>query len=126
MSDERQNLERLNYLVGEALAVPEDGSLDEFVAKTEGYMEALEAWQAEIGQSGLSNQTSELPEHEKSMLRELISSLNERHQQLMVRAGMAKDNVGAAMGDIHRRAAGLKKYVDSYPSRITIAGKRKG
>ncbi len=97
-----------------------------FVERVDTYLQKLESWQAEIREVNPFAGNSLLSEREKEELRLRIEELNEKHQLLMTRASSVKDDVGEKMGDLHRRSSGLKKYVDTFPPRITIAGKREG
>jgi hypothetical protein len=117
---------RLTALAREALAVPEDGDVEVFIQKTDIYLRELEAWQKDLGPEGIAGKPGTLAEGEKAELRNLVSALNQIHQDLITRASGTREKVGTAMGDLHKRATGMKKYIDRFPSRITIAGKRKG
>lgn len=116
----------LQAMAKAALAIADAADAEAFVAETGKYLVAFENWQKGLGGKNPLSDSSPLPPAEKEVLRKELTELNELHQRLIQRASQEKDNVGSAMGDMHRRAAGLKKYIDILPSRITIAGKREG
>ncbi|MCB0322333.1 MAG: hypothetical protein KDD69_02135 [Bdellovibrionales bacterium] len=109
-----------------ALALTGSPELELFVARTGEYLDALEQWQQAMAQQNPLVEPSALTPEAKESFRRSVEALNQVHQELMDRAGAAKEEVGQQMGEVHRRASGLRKYIDSGPSRITITGKRKG
>ena len=119
-------VQNLIELAEKAIGDFELAPTEEFVLHTESYMAQLEAWQSEMGPDGLSNFAAAISPEDKAKLKQCVTHLNELHAELIRRAETAKQQVGAEMGDLHKRAVGLRKYVDTYPSRVTITGKRKG
>lgn len=118
-------LQQLSYLVAlarEALIVSIDRE-ELFVEKVTAYLEQFESWRTGIEQQGDSGEESILSSEECRPQLELLQKL---HQEVLSRATVQRDLVAHQLGEIHRRAQALKKYVDRYPSRITIAGKREG
>ena len=126
MVNKTYSVKHLLALAEEALQLRGGPSVEEFIGKTGEYLDALEVWQKGMNQDNPLLPGSSVSEAEKQMLRGEIEQLNELHQRLLSQAGAAKDDVGTQMSEVHRRASGLRKYIDSGPSRITIAGKRKG
>jgi len=122
----QDTVRKLLSLAQAALIVYNEGDLDSYVGKTNEYLSQLESWQQQIAGNNPLAEGSPLADAEKNELRTLLQSLNEIHQQLMKHAVDARDHVGIEMGDLHRRATGMKKYLDVLPQRITIAGKRQG
>ncbi len=121
-----QDVSNLVALAESALASAEQKVVDEFVVKTGEYLDALEKWQQAMNQCNPLLEGRELSDGERASFRAQIEKLGDLHQRLLNDAGSTKDDVGTKMSDVHKRAAGLRKYIDSAPSRITIAGKRKG
>lgn len=123
---DREKVEKLIALAREALLHTGEDAIESFVVTVGTYLEELESWQSEVAEKNPLGEKSAFPEEEKEALRSLVSELNEIHQQLMSRTEETKDQVSAAMGDMHRRASGMRKYIDKLPPRISITGKRKG
>jgi hypothetical protein len=119
-----ERIEKLILMAEDAVAFREVQEIEAFVASTENYLNELEMWQAEV--KALSSAQEDGTRESDPRIREALNRLGEIHQKLMQKADVAKDNVGSQMGDMHKKAQGLKKYIDILPSRITIAGKRKG
>ena len=108
-----------------------------FVERVGPYLEKFEEWQqahrlyvgdadTERSETGVRGSSDQLTEAERGELRAKIAALAEVHLKVLQYANDHKDRVGEKMSHVHRRAYGLKAYVDRFPSRITIAGKRKG
>lgn len=123
---EQERVQRLIVLAREALASSNEDSVEDFVVRIESYLQELESWQKEASQNNPLKEDSGLSDEERGVLRDAISELDQVHRELMAGTEQTKDGVGAAMGDLHRRSSGLKKYIDTQPSRISITGKRKG
>ena len=124
--DPKAKLNDLIRLAGEALNVKLDADVMPFVEKTDLYLTELEQWQEMVKTEDPFGAAAGLSEPAKTEIRELVAKLSELHQTLMKAASESRDEVGSKMKDVHRRASGLRKYVDKLPSRISIAGKRKG
>lgn len=124
--EENERVQSLISLAEQALRISKEEGVELFTERTGAYLDALEQWQTQIkGQNPLVD-PSPLNAEERQSLRSLIERLGELHQELMTRAGAEKEEVGQQIGEVHKRAAGLRKYIDTAPSRITVAGKRKG
>lgn len=115
--DER--LESLISLAEKVLECPVE-ERDSFIEQVDSYLNALESWRTDIEEKMASQ--SELP----PSLRERVELLNSRHQELMRRADFERQALTAEMGEAKKKASALRAYVDRFPQRITIAGKRKG
>ena len=123
---EEQRIRTLIALAQKALVAADSIDLTDFVDATETYLSALEQWQAEVNARGTPLVATVSGEQEKESLRQRVKELQEVHQILLSRAADTKEGVGVQMSELHKRASGMKKYVDTFPARITIAGKRKG
>ncbi len=119
-----KQIEKLITMAETAVSCREDEDIEAFVMATETYLNSLEMWQAEVKTQALGKSD---PEKEADPeLREALNTLGAVHQKLMQKADVARDNVGSQMGDMHKKAQGLKRYIDILPSRISVSGKRKG
>jgi len=65
-------------------------------------------------------------EEAKQELRGRIEVLQTNHAQLVSELNLLKGEVVEHLGEIHRRGKALRTYIDRFPSRVSIAGKRKG
>lgn len=120
---------RLKTLVGyadAALAIDSAVEADRFLDAISLYLAELESWQREVQLEKPLAPDSLLSDGEKVAFRADVERLIALHQKLLQHAGLAKEEVGQRMGELHKKATGLKKYVDTLPARITIAGKREG
>ncbi len=124
--EEERRVSDLIVLAQKAMSLADGFDLVAFVDATEAYLSTLEAWQAEVNARGTPLVASVDSEQEKESLRQRVKELQEIHQRLLSRAADTKEGVGVQMTELHKRATGMKKYVDTFPARITIAGKRKG
>ena len=80
------------------------------------YLESFDRWSVAVSVTGVPSES----------LRGALEELSGLHQQVIERADSHREKIKWDLGEIHRRAQGLKAYVDRFPSRITIAGKREG
>lgn len=90
---------------------------EQFVPQTADYLQAFDAW---------TNLNFSPPEEEHAAYRTLIVQLQGLHTEVTALANNRKDEVAAEMAELNKRGAALRKYIDRYPSKITIAGTRKG
>ncbi|MCB0360015.1 MAG: hypothetical protein KDD44_10275 [Bdellovibrionales bacterium] len=61
-----------------------------------------------------------------SALKVALQELHEAHVALAERVATFRDTVGVELRNLHQRQRALRRYVDPFPQRITIAGRRKG
>jgi len=96
---------------------------EEFVTKVDLYLNAFDAWQKKVEKNSslLPKEGSEL-----ESFRGVVQQLNAVHQTIISQANDEKESVANELGALHKRAQGLKSYVDRFPKRISITGKRKG
>lgn len=125
-ASEAEQVVKLRACAQSALQKAEAGDIEGFIAATESYLTRFEEWQSQPGTSALLSESSNLSADEKAKLREELAGLNAVHQELISRADKEKNRVGSAIGEVHRRATGLKKYIDIYPASVSITGKRQG
>ena len=117
MADE-QSIRALIALAERAEA-DEAAGTDAFVASVGEYIRALEDWRAKLAPEG---ETASLDEASRQALIEL----NEIHQRVLSRANEMKQELVGEMGEAKKKASAIRAYVDKFPQRITITGKRKG
>ena len=117
-----QSLEVLETIItkGKLILKSDEQDYDRFTEQVTDYLESLDAWQKAY------QADPKVPDAEHAHFAQLVNTLNELHQQIVVKATAKKDEVASQMGDVYKRAQVLKKYIDRYPSRITITGRRKG
>lgn len=91
-------------------------STESFLSLVTEYLEDFDRWAAAMSATGAPSEP----------LRGALEQLSGLHQQVTERADLHREKIKWDLGETHRRAQGLKAYVDRFPSRITIAGKREG
>jgi hypothetical protein len=106
-----------------ALASGDGGDPTEFQRRLEGYLEVFDRWQ-----SVLKTDTSvEQAIHAlRDQVRPFLETLSQVHESVLLMCAKNRDAIGVQLSDVHKRASCLKRYIDTQPSRITIAGKRQG
>lgn len=124
-SKKNSGLSELIASAERALGVPSEQGVEGFLEHAASYLESFEKWQKGLEDSN-PLQSELLSSSEKEAFREELLRLSALHEQLIDRAGGEKSELSSQMGEMHRKAAGLKRYVDNFPSRISIAGKRRG
>ncbi len=118
LAGEEANLDELCELGRAALDV-DAKEIDTFLDALGVYLEGVDSWRAEVeARPG----EGEMPES----VRARFENLNVLHQQLLARADASKAFVASEMGEMHKKAGALRIYIDRFPQRITIAGRRKG
>jgi len=93
--------------------------VNEFLDLMTAYLEQVDTWRARVE---VDPGEGEMPDS----VRTRFESLNAIHKELLTRAEQSKAIVSSAMGEVHKKAGALRIYIDKYPQRITIAGRRKG
>lgn len=111
----------INELLELAQKAIDDEALDSelFLQSVAEYLEALESWR-----SSLPNPEAGTPAREE--MKAALGRLNETHKVLLERSNVHREKLMGQMGDAQKKAKALRSYVDRFPERITIAGKRKG
>lgn len=126
-----QTLEQLLLLARHLTKIGNDTGKDgqaaeQFVADVSEYLDSFEKWAklAETYNSG--GERKSLPQEEQERIKNHVEELGGLHLEVIDLANRFKDEVAEKMGEVYRRAQGMRRYVDRLPQRITIAGKRKG
>ncbi len=101
-------------------------SSDQFLIKAENYLASFDIWRAETEPLNPLSGESPLSDEEKKIVREHLERLQALHNQVIEAANSKKEGVGEEIRGVHKRASGLKKYIDRYPKRISITGKKQG
>ena len=94
-----------------------------FIDAVEKYLQHFDAWQSAV--AGVDAPSFVSPA-DKESFRKLLAGYAAVHQQVTEKASSSRDEVASKLGDIRKRAHALRSYIDQYPSRITITGKREG
>jgi hypothetical protein len=100
-----------------ALALRESGETEAFLERTGIYLEAFGRFQAAFDVEAARGSDE---------IKRLLEELNSLHITLIACAKEFSQEVLNRLGDTHARAKAVRTYLDRYPSRITIAGKREG
>lgn len=95
---------------------------DLLIERVSSYLDAFDSWRAVQGVSIEGDLNLNL--HKE--LREELISLQAVHLEVMALTERRKGDLGARLSDVGLRAKALRSYVDHFPSRINITGKRKG
>ena len=122
----KQALELLIAKADSLLTSVSDADTGEYLAKLDEYVEAFNKWQEKNQTPQFAESFGALSEAAKQELKELAEKLNTLHHKIIEMSSSIQDLVTAQLVDLHKREKVLKSYIDQYPSRITIAGKRKG
>ena len=129
---ELADVERLTSCVSALLArLPEipdviADEIDDRLPEIEQYLQDFETWRVRIEGDNPFATAAGASEVERAELRVAIEGLYEKHLEFAGRLTLVKRDVARQLGEIHQRGRALKAYIDRYPSRITVAGKRKG
>lgn len=93
----------------------------QFLSALEKYLTTFDEWR-------LAGERDQPPaaDPERANYRAVIEELNGLHARISAVVEEKKDQIRAKMGDIKRRTQIVKTYIDRYPSRVTIAGRRQG
>ncbi|MCC6953279.1 MAG: hypothetical protein IT290_04105 [Deltaproteobacteria bacterium] len=125
MSENAPSVEQLIQLARRALELPVDEAAS-LVAALEDYLQAFDSWQLALSGTNPLAPDSPLSESERDSFRSSVQQLETLHRAVLELAQNNRDRVYNQMGGVRKRAQALRAYIDKYPSRITIAGKREG
>ncbi len=101
-------------------------SAERFVEAVSEYLDRFEHWSLLAERYNDGPDRKRLSEAEQQRIRKQVEELAGLHLEVIDLANRHKDDVAEKMGEVHKRAQGMKRYVDRLPQRITIAGKREG
>lgn len=118
--EKSQEIETLLVHAKAILTIDNDTNFDLFLEKLETYLHKLEQWQKQTEQQEFPVQGLNSP------FAKLLEELHNVHSQVVDCANSRKEALREELSGIYKRAQGMKAYIDRFPSRITIAGKRQG
>ena len=125
MSDSPVTVSVLLALARRTLELPQEDAAA-LVAALEEYLEAFDRWQSALQGNNPLAPDSPVPAAEREAFRSQVEALEVDHRAVLELAQQNRDRIHTQMGGMRKRAQALKAYIDRYPSRITIAGKREG
>lgn len=95
---------------------------DEVIAAIRVYLDNFAGWQEKAQEAASGKLSPERQAH----VRARIQELERCHAQVVKLAEASKQQIADELSDLHRRKKALRTYLDRFPSRISITGKRKG
>lgn len=98
--------------------------LEPLLERMESYLSSFQDWQNNFEKQRVN--LSSLSAEQSQALRSHLEELSKIHEDIATRLASNKNDLTEELGDIHKRGKALKAYVDRFPQRITIAGKREG
>ncbi|MCB0346737.1 MAG: flagellar protein FliT [Bdellovibrionales bacterium] len=117
--------EELNALIELARScgnLPKNADPEDVITQIRKYLEIFDDWQQRAGEFDVDS----ISEAEQAQIKSSIEELQRLHSGVTARAESAKGKIADDLSDLHKRNKALKTYLDRYPSRISITGKRKG
>jgi hypothetical protein len=109
-----------------ALASAEAGATEVFLQHAASYLGDFEPWASQMNELEPLRPEADFSEEEKASAKEIIQKLFDIHSAVLAAAEGQKETVGAQMGAMHKKSKAIKTYLDPYPGRVSITGKRKG
>lgn len=116
-----REIENLISNAGQALAVSEQ-EVESFLAVVTPYLDRFDALSASFQPDAFALASNE----QKENVRELLLNLDALHKQVLERAKSNKEIVSEVISDIHKRSSAMKRYVDTFPQRVSITKKKEG
>ena len=83
------------------------------------YVRSFTEWEQQIANEPRSDADA-------AGLRDAVAKLAALHHKVIEKASVVRDAIGDEIKNLRTREHALRRYVDPFPQRITIAGKRKG
>ena len=117
-------VQHLSLLATKILSFGDSVSIESFGDHINQYLTTFQEWQ--VGLESNEQFLESLPHDEKAAFREAVVQLHSLHEQIVTLVSEKKTALLANLAELHKREKALKAYVDRYPARITITGKRKG
>ncbi len=105
-----------------------DGDPVQFLDMLDVYLRELESWQVENKEylQAISENTKHVSDHQREEIRAALEEVKQLHSRLMENSKGLMNEVHSELGNINRRAQGIRKYVDILPSRVSVTPKKKG
>ena len=119
--------EILNRSVAEQSETPSEQTIGEDLLELAiVYVTEFENWFAGLaGKNPLAEDTG-LSDSERATLRGSLETLQTNHQRVVAILNSLKSAVVEDLGELQKRGKALRTYIDRFPSRITVTGRRKG
>lgn len=124
-----QVLEDINCLLGMAetvIQLSDSEDLEVFLEATDRYLEKFSIWRESIEQDEGKLSLQQLKGNLNSSMVDHLKKLQEQHLKITNLTEAKRTEVGEGIANLHTRSRALKSYMDRFPQRITIAGKREG
>ncbi len=109
-----------------ALKSAEAGEVDVFLQHAASYLGDFEPWSSQISELKPFSPNSKVPKKQQEAAKAKVKSLYDVHTAVVQAAEQRKEVVGGQLGSMHKKSKAIKTYLDPYPSRVSITGKRKG
>lgn len=109
-----------------ALASAEAGETEVFLQHAASYLGDFEPWSSQISELKPFSPDSNVPEEQQAEAKKHVQDLYDVHTAVVTAAEERKVAVGAQLGSMHKKSKAIKTYLDPYPSRVSLTGKRKG
>lgn len=99
-----------------------------FLDQLDLYLKDLELWQGNNKKvlADISEGTISIPEDKREVLRATLDDIKHLHSVLMKHSQGLMEEVHSELGSINKRAQGIRKYVDTMPSRVSVTPKKSG
>ncbi len=120
MTTFQTKIRSLNTFAEKLLAIPVENG-EEFVAGLADYLELFDQLQSDTSAKPVKLQPAE-----QQLAKKSVEKLQELHTRVLARSVDMKAEIAKQLGDVFHRSQALRAYVDPYPSRISITGKRQG
>lgn len=116
-----RDIENLTSAAKHALAVGEQ-EVEDFLAAVTPYLDRFDILNASFKPDVLAKASNE----QKNNIQDLLLNLDTLHKQVIARAESNKGMVSEVISDIHKRSSAMKRYVDTFPQRVSMTKKKEG
>lgn len=108
--------------------VTSGGDPSEFLNMLDIYLSQLEVWQKKHAATlqSISNGSLNVSDADRAELRALLENVKVIHSELIANSQNLMQEVHTELGSINKRAQGIRKYVDTLPSRVSTTSFKKG
>lgn len=129
MNEQQAELDRIVQLIrsvvefGQAVVTSEVEDVQSLVGRLEEYMKAFESLQSLLeGPNGFASKS----EAAQKELRPILEELSLLHKSVTDWALDRRDAVAHSLTDLQKRSQAVKAYLNRYPTRVSVTGKRQG
>ncbi len=95
-----------------------------FLDSLDQYLKAFASWEQLAMSPEYREKLRRLSPTEARALRSKLETLSSIHTQVIQLAERCRETLRGELGELHRRGKALRSYIDRYPSRVNITGKR--